>query len=76
MLSRSDRVDLKTLVIYVYSGSDPEYEENLRYFLRTGVKVCPALLGPTTVLHSMQAGSLVLQLLAYASITATVAHHV
>jgi hypothetical protein len=42
MLSRSDRVDLKTLVIYVYSGTDPEYEENLRYFLRAGVKVCPS----------------------------------
>ncbi|KAK9808001.1 hypothetical protein WJX73_002333 [Symbiochloris irregularis] len=32
------RQDLKTLVVYVYSGSDPEYEDNLRFFLRTAVK--------------------------------------
>lgn len=38
MLARNDRVDLRTLVIYVYSGTDPEYEENLRFFLREGVK--------------------------------------
>lgn len=41
MLARNDRADLKTLVIYVYSGTDPEYEKNLRYFLRVGVKVGP-----------------------------------
>lgn len=29
-----------TLVIYVFSGSDPEYEHNLRYFIRTAIKVC------------------------------------
>lgn len=34
------RQDLKTLVVYVYSGSDPEYEDNLRFFLQTAVKVC------------------------------------
>ena len=39
MLVRSDRANLRTLVIYVYSGSDPEYEQNLRYFLRVGIKV-------------------------------------
>lgn len=39
LLARSDRTDLHTLVIYVYSGTDQEYEENLRFFLREGVKV-------------------------------------
>lgn len=50
MLAR-ERADLKTLVIYVYSGTDPEYEENLRYFFRVGVKVgSPACFdGPTTM---------------------------
>lgn len=38
-LRRNARLDLRTLVIYVYSGSDPEYESNLMYFLREGVKV-------------------------------------
>ncbi len=38
-LRRNARLDLRTLVIYVYSGSDPEYEPNLMYFLREGVKV-------------------------------------
>lgn len=28
-----------TLVIYVYSGSDPEYANNLRFFVREAVKV-------------------------------------
>ena len=29
----------RSLVVYVYSGSDPEYEENLRFFLREAIKV-------------------------------------
>ena len=28
-----------TLVTYVFSGTDPEYEHNLRYFIRTAIKV-------------------------------------
>jgi hypothetical protein len=27
-----------TLVIYVFSGSDPEYANNLRFFVREGIK--------------------------------------
>ena len=38
-LRRSKRLNLSTLVVYVYSGSDQEYEGNLMYFLREGVKV-------------------------------------
>lgn len=29
----------RTLVIYVYSGSDPEYERNLQFFVREAIKV-------------------------------------
>lgn len=29
----------ETLVLYVFAGSDPEYVENFRYFLREGVHV-------------------------------------
>ena len=29
----------RALVVYVYSGSDPEYEANLRFFVREAVKV-------------------------------------
>lgn len=32
----------RTLVIYVFSGSDPEYADNLRFFVREAVKVCKA----------------------------------
>lgn len=56
MLARNDRADLRTLVIYVYSGTDPEYEENLRFFLREGVKVgrlcCSASVSSST--HSLR----------------------
>lgn len=27
-----------TLVVYVYSNTDPEYQANLKYFLKTGVR--------------------------------------
>lgn len=30
----------RALVIYVYSGSDPEYEANLRFFVREAIQVC------------------------------------
>lgn len=33
------RQNSKTLVVYVYSGTDPEYEANLMFFLREGVQV-------------------------------------
>ena len=29
----------RALVVYVYSGSDPEYEANLHFFLREAIKV-------------------------------------
>lgn len=32
-------VALKTLVIYVFSATDPEYEANLRFFIREGIQV-------------------------------------
>lgn len=32
-----------TLVVYVFSGSDPEYANNLRFFVREAVKVEPLL---------------------------------
>ena len=34
-------VRAKTLVLYVYASSDPEYEANLRHFLREGIRVRP-----------------------------------
>ena len=30
----------RTLVVYVFSGSDPEYADNLRFFVSEAVKVC------------------------------------
>ena len=30
---------VRALVIYVYSGSDPEYEANLQFFIREAIKV-------------------------------------
>ncbi len=32
------RTDSPTLIIYVYANSDPEYEQNLRYFMAEGMK--------------------------------------
>ena len=29
----------RTLVMYVYSGTDPEYEHNLRHFVQKGIQV-------------------------------------
>lgn len=38
----------RTAVMYVFSGSDPEYEENLLFFVREGIQVCqqPSILNP------------------------------
>lgn len=45
------RQSSKTLVVYVYSGTDPEYEANLMFFLREGVQVTvvPPLAMPLAV---------------------------
>lgn len=36
----------RTLVIYVFSGSDPEYADNLRFFVSEAVKVCKGAAPP------------------------------
>ena len=33
------KVEAKTLVLYVYAGSDPEAKQNLLYFIREGIQV-------------------------------------
>lgn len=40
-------VKARTLVLYVYASSDPEYEKNLQYFLREGVQVSLSYLSST-----------------------------
>jgi hypothetical protein len=40
---RAPQSRARTLVVYVFSGSDPEYVNNLRFFIREAVKVASLL---------------------------------
>lgn len=39
----------RTAVVYVFSGTDPEYERNLHFFIETGIQVCRAGLAPCSL---------------------------
>jgi len=47
------RAEAPTLVVYVYSDTDPEYKKNLQYFVENGIKVgsIQSILVLSAVLH-------------------------